>query len=220
VVSAGEGLETQVLLTLFPVSVLNGKLQIEGDDKAQLDGVRVLAEPRRESVGRETARVNADGTFTLRLVPAERYDLSLVNTNGNIYLKSGSLGSDDLLGSGLKLTGPPAAMVILQADTRGGQITGLTAPGATVLLLPEDARLHKYQFTTANEYGYFQFLGLAPGDYYTISWVDQAPCEYYDTLRLAACFDQGAKISIQPGRSELISLAPSDAKDTVLLPPQ
>jgi hypothetical protein len=130
----------------------------------------------------------------LVLLPGIEYDLVLANAPDNVYLASARLDTGNVLERGLMLTQPVAAELEVVVSPSGWPVTGVSEPGANVLLLPEDGRLEKYQTTAANEYGAFSFRGVAPGEYRVIAWLDDPPCEFYDPIRSRACSTLGVPL--------------------------
>jgi hypothetical protein len=204
-----ETAEYRVEVLMRPEVILEGIVRSAGDRPVRLGSMRLTAEPRLE-LPSKTVSVVQDGSFKLPLLPGVEYNLVLAGAAGNAYLKSARLHGVDVLESRLMVTSPAQALLDVVVDDLGGRVRGWSQPGSTVLLMPQDGRIEKYQSTSANEYGVFDLPGVAPGDYRVLSWFDTPPCEVHDPVNRAACGSFGAKVSVAEGGLPTVEVDPSD----------
>jgi hypothetical protein len=195
-------------------SIWSGKIRIDGNDANPATGLPpglgISLQPRRPITSPTSAQVSESGEFTIPFVPDETYDLYVTNGPSNSYVKSVRVANAERLDQGLEASAgeaPSALEVVL--GVHGGQVLGravtadpkVVASGATVALIPDPpmGRVQTYQTTQADEYGNFSLLGLPPGKYLLVGWLDQAPCDIYNPDDFAACQAQGASLSIAEG---------------------
>ena len=204
-------------IVIGPESLWKGTVRLEGEDTVALAGMVVSLQPRRPTAAPTQAEVSDKGEFTIPFWPNETYDLYLLNTPDNVYLKSVQVASADRLSLGLEAEAgdaPPPINITL--STRGGEVTGravtsdssIVASGATLMLLPDppDGRIQAYKLAFADEYGNFLIRGVAPGRYVLLAWMDQAPCEIYDPEDLAACRSRGVPVTVAEGSGENVQV--------------
>jgi hypothetical protein len=209
------GLDPEIKLDvlLHGEVIINGVALIEGKEKSQIGPVSVRAEPRSENSPVRTASVKPDGKFELLLLPGEAYDLYIANAPANVYLKEARLDAGDALDSGLVVgsSPPPIPLQLVLAES-AAQIVGITDVGSAIMLMPEDARINKFQAVTTDEYGIFRLGNVAPGKYRVLSWLDQMPCQPYDPVQRPACNAHGERISAKPLGMHSIEIRASDSQ--------
>jgi hypothetical protein len=205
--------DLEIILTPYPE--LKGVVSGEGDQKIDLSKLRVSLEPVSDTAPASSATVRSDGSFTLPYVPGEAYDVFLLDTPPEIYLKSARVGGLDVLSTGFKAEGGELPPMELVFSAKGAVIEGEVADGDTrvalgamVVLVPDPARgrVQQYQATSTNEYGLFQFTGVAPGHYTLASWWDEPPCDIYDLESLDACRRLGKSIDVGEAARQFISV--------------
>ena len=202
-------------LVLRPYPDLTGTVSVEGSTEIDLSILRVKLEPRSDNTPSGSASVKADGRFTIPYLPGETYDVFVLDAPADTYLKSARVGGFDLLSTGFKAESEALPPMELTISTKGAVIQGevsegstKVALGATVVLIPDPAygRIQYYQATSTNEYGLFEFAGVAPGRYSVISWWDEPVCEIFDLESLDACRRQGKSIEVAEGERKFIGL--------------
>src|SRR5437016_13061590 len=107
-------------------------------------------------------QVRQDGTFILSNVSPDRYNLTAFDLPDGYYVKSIRMNNDETMDGGLNLLQSADPINIVLAPG-AGQMEGAvlnarqeTAPGATVVLIPQDEqRRNQIQFsgmTTTDQY--------------------------------------------------------------------
>ena len=199
-----------VNLVLLPGVELRGRVCTEGNLQIKLTDLRVLLQSREDSeMGTATATVKSDGTFVLKNVASDVYDLTLNGTPEDFYLKAARLGSDNVLETGLNLSrGRQPGSLELVLSSTGGGIDGIVLSeqqrfaGALVALVPEPRRLslaHLYKTTTTDQYGRFTLRGIAPGEYQLFAWEEIEPGAYQDADFLQRYKQRGESLRIVDG---------------------
>ncbi len=150
---------------------LSGTIEIEGGgsnttNPLKLSQINVQLISQNQFRGPPTpARVNDDGTFTLKSVLPGEWRLMVMAPAA--FLKSAWLGSDDVTGRALDLTSGSAAPLRILVSTNTASIKGTAPPGQMVF----SARLDQTPFmqgvnaAQADSSGQFSFPGMAPGKY-------------------------------------------------------
>ncbi len=198
-------------------STWSGKVRVDGEDAALPTGLVISLEPRRPIASPTRTQVSESGEFSIPFVPDETYDLYVLNTPNDFYLKSVRVANAERLGQGLEASAggtAPALDVILGAE--GGEVIGravtadpkVVASGATIALIPDPptGRVQGYQTAQADEYGNFLLQGLSPGKYLLVGWLDQPPCEIYNPDDFLTCQAQGAGLTIAEGEQQSVQV--------------
>jgi hypothetical protein len=202
-----------------------GVIRVQGDTPFPSGKLpRVVLEPRSENrplvqanvqTGNAAAR-GADGSLTgldldCLVMTDDVYDVFVDNLPDDFYVSGIRAANFDVRASGLagnQVLGGPFEIFL---DARGGQVLGrVFGPdkdvwsGANLMLLPDppDGRLQEYRSVAADQYGQFQFRGVAPGNYTLIAWLDEAPCDVYDPGALNTCRATGMSVSVDPQSSQ------------------
>jgi Carboxypeptidase regulatory-like domain len=177
---------------------------------------RVTLEPRSE----RGAIVEADpgfnsAPFPATVMPDETYDVFVRNLPDNFYVSAVRVNGTDVRGLGLTgsmASGVPFEIVL---DARGGRLDGrVFGPngdmwsGASVVLIPESPadHLQSYRETAADEYGMFRMVGVAPGSYTLVAWLDDPPCDVYDPNGLDDCRSTGMAVTVAANSQQTIAL--------------
>ncbi len=196
-------------------------VRVEGGGELKSTGGLVASlEPRVQPAPVASAPISLDG-FTGAVRSDEIYDVYVRNLPDDFYLSAVRVNGTDVTASGLDgsfaSVDKPFELVL---DSRGGRVTGVVTgaddqiwSGASMALIPDPpgGRMQAYQDGSADEYGRFQFHGVAPGKYILIAWLDKSPCDIYDPDDLDACRAAGAAVEISPaGQENLILVMKSE----------
>ena len=206
--SVGNAPVTTVNVLLQPEVAVAGQVMTTAKEAQLPRGLRVVAEPRGDGIPARSARVEPGGTFALRLMAGEVYDVMLADAPENVYLRAVAIGDDDVMKKGLELSSATPVPLTLTVDTRGGQVRGITQAGANVRLVPDDGLLSRFYETTASEWGVFQFRGVAPGDFRVISWFEEPPCDAWDPVARSECRRFGEPLKVQDSGMHTLALEP------------
>jgi Carboxypeptidase regulatory-like domain len=180
---------------------------------------RVTLEPRSDN--RPVAQATVHNTNTgmeleTAVMTDDVYDVYVDNLPDDYYLSAVKAANFDVRATGLAGNQASTGPFEIFLDPRGGQVLGrVFSPdvvnsekavwsGANLVLIPDppDARLQDYRSVGADQYGQFQFRGVAPGKYTLIAWLDEPPCDYYDPGALDACRATGMPITVDPQSSQ------------------
>ena len=209
-------------IVIGPEQNWDGKVMVDGDDSAIPSGLQISLQPRRTTAAQRRVAVTPTGEFSAPIVPEETYDPYVLNAPADAYLKAVKVNNSDRLVSGLEVQPgetPRAMEIVLSMD--GAKVAGravtsdpnMVASGATIQLIPDPlaGRVQAYKTSFADEYGNFLLTGVAPGPYILVAWIDQPPCEIYNSGDAAACRAHGVSLDIPEG-------APDRTIDGQLIP--
>jgi hypothetical protein len=170
-----------------------------------------------DQFGSTEARVNSDGSFEMRNVPAGYYHLMVVSSDTSLhdYIgKSINLGGKDVGDSGFRIEGGSYALDII-VSANGAAIEGNVVdakdqpvPDASVVVIPDAKRLKRpdlYQQATSDGHGHFKIAGLNPGEYTVLAFEDlednYSDPEFQKTYRAA-----GESVKLDEGERKTVSV--------------
>ncbi len=194
-------------VVLAPGIELKGHVRTEGNRQLNFTDLRVVLEPRDgPEMGSASVSVKPDGSFVLKNLGSEVYEVNVAGAPEDFYFKAARLGSDDVLEAGLSVArGRQPSALELVLSSAGGQMDGvllseeLGFDGALVVLVPEpphrgQARL--YKTTTTDQYGHFTLRGIVPGDYKLFAWEDIEAGAYQDADFLRPYEERGETLRV------------------------
>jgi hypothetical protein len=139
----------------------------------------------------------------------------------NAYVKSIQLGGDNVLNSGLRLTGASQAELLIVIGTNPGALEGRVVngngqpvPASTVVMVPEGGLKfrvdHKVAFTDAS--GAFQIQGVPPGDYQVYAFEQIEKGDWQNPTIMRPFEGQGKPLHVNEGGKgtiDLVAIPPS-----------
>jgi hypothetical protein len=212
-----------VVLTVAPSLEVSGKVVIEGKTDLSPANIAINLEPKA-TTGREHPFASSapDGSFVLKSVLPEQYDLNAWIPSASLYLKSIQVGDVDVTDTGLDFTqGVPAQLTLVLSPT-AGQIEGAVqddnqkpVAGATVMLIPEPPRRSQkrlYRGLASDAKGHFLLSGIAPGDYKLFAWEEIEPGAHEDPDFLKLFESRGEPVAIKENSVEnrTLTVIPAD----------
>jgi hypothetical protein len=182
-----------------------GRVVMEDRSRLEAGGLRMIFEPRSDRSSVVAADLDSDGSFKANLLADEVYDAFVQNLAGGLFIKSIRAGSQEFLPAGLTGTPPPDRRIEVVLSAKGASVNGRVftedgsvATGASLMLIPDPptGRLQSYRETLADEFAYFRMLGVPPGKYVLIAWVDEPPCDVFDAADLDTCRGIGVPVTL------------------------
>lgn len=155
----------------------DGRLTVEGPSRPLSGRVHVylFSNDNDMDFGSYGALVKPDGSFEINGVHEGKYTLQVYGGGeGDWYIKSARLGSDDVLEHGLQVEKGTAGTLEITISNASAQLEGSVvqddkpAIGARVRIVPDPETSYnriRRRDTTTDENGMFVFSGLAPGNY-------------------------------------------------------
>jgi hypothetical protein len=207
---------------------LKGVVRVDGDSQQDLSGVAILPRPHDQGAVMTAAsigRLKDDNTFTIQNAPADVVDLMVSGLPANFYVKSTKSGEIDLLVNGLDLSkGAPERVEIILSPNAGavsGTVqstnTGQPAPGAIVVLIPQEKERHEqgqyYRTGTADQNGSYTIKGVVPGDYKAFAWEDVEYGAFMDPEFMKPVESKGEAITVRENDQKTVTLSmiPADS---------
>jgi len=209
-------------ITIQQAMSLSGGVRLEGQAVADVSTAQVTLRPR-DPIGmlpgaaNPTSKVKADGSFSLPDVNPDHYNVTFSGLPDGFYVKSASLGGQDVLLRGLDLSAGAAGMIDIVLAPNAGQAAGVVqndqqqpAPGVTVVLIPQEKERKEqtqyYKTTTTDAAGGFTFKNLDPGQYKVYAWRDVESGAYMDPEFVAPVENRGETLTIREGSQENLQL--------------
>ncbi len=206
-----------VLVTLGPGETVAGAVSFDGDfSEEELDRpLRVELQAQEFALSGASDAVE-DKTFELEGLAPGDYRLRVMGLPEGSYLKAAKLANEDILESGLTVPGgglrglnivighnaASVASVIQEAN-------GEPLAGATAVLVPGDSRRNRddlYQSGTTDQFGLFNFSGVAPGEYKLYAFEHIETGAWRDAAFMGQYEDQGKVIELSESDRETVEL--------------
>ena len=202
-----------VTLTLAPPAEVTGAIHVEGNAQLNLGSVRVFLEPMSGMTmfgGGMQAPV-ASGAFKLAGVPPGHYRIRATNLPDGTYVKSVKQGPQEILESGLQLSGAVVPLDIV-LGSNAPSITGTVtdAPNVSVALIPDMPRrnqYHLYATTTSGDTGSFTFRNVTPGDYKVFVLAQSEVEGVQNPAFVNQIESRGTSVRLVEGKTESLQLA-------------
>jgi protocatechuate 3,4-dioxygenase beta subunit len=213
-----EGLHLQ----LAPGINLSGRVTVEGGKASESDlaGIRMFLQPQQENdqwgMG-GAGKVDGNGSFEVRNLAPGDYFFQPAGMPEGWYVKAVRLGNQDVLLSGFSIEPGSAGQVLnVTLSPLGGRLEGIVLDGekrpflgATVVLVPQEpkrARIDFFKVMSTDQNGYFQFAGIAPGEYKLFAWDKIDPGAYLDPAFLEPNESDGVKVSVKESSQQSTEL--------------
>jgi hypothetical protein len=225
-VDVGEADVEGVVVRVSQGLTLNGFVRVEGKEKIEIHGVRLMLRPTEGiGFGIQNAMVKEDGTFRMDGVMPDHYSIGTYNLPEGTYLKSVRFGNQDAPDKSVDLSQAQGSTSIeLVLSPNAGTVEGLVtddekpAQGISVLLMPDppiadDPSQTKWANTDQN--GRFSIKGVAPGDYKLYASAESLTDVLQDPDALKPFEEKAVKVTVsEKGREqkELTLLKPEDAR--------
>jgi hypothetical protein len=206
-------------LQLTPLPGMDVRGQVVWDPKPSLEKDALILSVRPADSAFQfgaQARVASNGAFSLRDVPESLYRLSSTGQSQDCYLKSIRYTGMEISDDEFNVIRGTQATLEVTISSRGAHVQGLVkdadglpTPGVWVVLVPDEARrneFHLFKQRTTDQYGRFDFRGIAPGDYKLFSWEQVEQNEWEDPDFLKAFEPKGESISLHEGDGKSIDL--------------
>jgi Carboxypeptidase regulatory-like domain len=214
-----------ITISIPPAANLEGKLHLEGQRDINLASLSIWLQPREPMPGSvPPAHVQPDGSFTIVTPSPDVYDMNVGGLPaGGYYIKSVHLDDQDVLESGLMITGG-AAKLDLVVSPAGGQVEGVVidekqqpAKTAVVTLIPDAAtgsRISLFKIANTDQNGHYSIQGIAPGDYSIYAFEDLPPGANQDPDYMKPFQKLAESVTLREGGHEVKQLKQISAGET------
>ncbi|MGC4048826.1 MAG: carboxypeptidase-like regulatory domain-containing protein [Paludibaculum sp.] len=194
-------------LVLTPSIDLSGHVRLTGPNAGPVSDLTVgLVSGENAPIGIDSAKVQPDGSYTLKGVPPGLWDIVVEPIPKGGYLKSMMLGKLDVLTKDMFITSTTRDPLDIVVSTTGAELHGRVEDGfaTTVLAAPQGELGHVLSFYSAvgvDENGEFDFRALTPGLYKIYAFEEMAPQAWLDPEFLKNYADSGTTVELREGRA-------------------
>ena len=198
-----------VVLTLQPGVQIRGRIQVEGKGAVNPSTIRVAIESPEDVIGGGgAARVTTEGAFEIGPLLPSRYTANLYNLPAGAFLQAVTVGDREAT---LDLSGAAGLTVetVWVVSMKGGKVTGKTAAGAVVALVPaadQPLRQSRYRAVEADSEGRYEVDGVGPGSYQVFAFNRVEPGAWMDDSFLAILVDGGVAVKVEENETKAVDL--------------
>jgi hypothetical protein len=208
-------------IAINPGIAVIGRVRLDGDTTDNPPSFNIRLTPRDPGPGinmGQPAKAGADGNFRIDDVNADRYNITINPTPGNLYVKSIRAGNIDVMASGFDLSNGSAAPLDIVIGTTPSQIAGAVqnestqqpAVAVTVVMIPQEKERREqstyYRTVTTDQYGKFSMTKLVPGEYKAYAFEEVESGAWYDPDFMKLIEGKGESISVREGMPATLSL--------------
>ena len=198
-----------LVLTLQPGVMVKVRMRVEGEGEVKWSGLRVAIESAEDVIGGGgMGRSDVEGKFEIGPLAAGRYTPKLHGLPAGAYLKAVKIGEQDAT---LDLSGASGQTVetIWVVSTQGGKVTGKTAAGAVVALVPaadQPLRQSRYKAVEADSDGRYEITGVGPGSYQVYAFTKVEAGAWMDDAYLATLPDGGVAVKVEEKETKAVDV--------------
>lgn len=210
-----------VVLTLQPGLTISGQVAFEGTTQqppSDLTRVRITAMPQvapggpRDFGGSSSARVDANGRFTIAGLPPGHYRLSAGAAGW--HLDSATIAGQDALDAAVdvrqNVTGATLTFTDRQTEFTGTAVNERNEPVSayTIVVFAAESRYwtpqsRRIQTARPGTDGRFTFRGLPPGEYRLATVFDPEPGSWYDPAVLQQLQSASTSLRLTAGEKKV-----------------
>lgn len=213
VITLGGGYDVPVTATYLNKSASDPKK----NEKDDIGNVRVLLQQDENPMASlATIVLDKDLKGTMKTVNPDKYRFTAVGVPPGAYLKSATLGAQDVLANGLDIRNGVTGTVEVVIASPGAEVGGYVRneknepiPGATVTLVPKMPNPHRGDLAktvTADQNGMYRVGGIVPGVYNIYGWeeVESGAAEDPEFLKPYGKFKK--EVSLEEGAKNTTDL--------------
>ena len=196
-----------IRVRVAPGAEVTARISVEGENPPALTHTHVLF---RSEHNQFESYMKENNTVLAALSP-DRYEVYVLAPS-KLITKSIRADTADVLSEGLTIDGRSGITLDVVLTRDAGRINGVVVdkdekpvPGATVVLIPEPSRRHRwdlYKPTTADQYGRFELQTLTTGEYKLFAWEDIEPTSWFDPEVLKEVEKHGAAMTVRANAGE------------------
>ena len=204
----------ELSVPLYPGVALSGSVTVEGPGAEQNKSFNVTLVPGDGLPPGDAlpqTKTGTDGSFTLSNVVMGIWDINVTPIPKGGYLKSMTLGDQDVLTEDMTITPATSAPLKIVVSTRGAKVSGdIESEGAAAgkqaiaFLAPEgkfSRVLSFYRRVLADEKGHFEMQGIDPGTYRIYAFEELGVDGWQDPEFLKRFAGRGEAVTLAEGQT-------------------
>jgi len=208
-----------VTVTVAPGVNIPGRILWDGQPCTPEGDLRVTPWPVDSPTGLvRTARVQIPSAlFTLGDISEGTYRVRLSGLSKDCFVKDVKYGGTSTLEDGFTVARGTPSMLEITLNSHGARLQGsvvnadnLPAVGVWVVLVPDAKHRSRYdlfKYQATDQYGHFDFRGLAPGEYKLFSWEEVETNAWQDPDFLKAFEDKGERVDLKESDQKTVNAA-------------
>ena len=219
IVEVGSADVEGVQLMFGATLTVQGSVRAEGGGAAELGNLRIYLMNEELSFASPSGRVNADGTFSIEGVAPDRYRLTTIYMGRGYYVKSATMGGQDVKGKMLDFSAGAAGRIEVMLGSKTASVSGTVSKAAPeslpgmVVLVPEGAGAERVNFgpvsrweSAVDQNGAFHLDNVPPGEYRAFAFEEFDANEMYEEEFLKKVEGAGEKVRLGEGETKTVSL--------------
>jgi len=221
VVEVGSADVEGVQLVFGTALSVQGGVKVEGGGALESGNLRVYLVNDEVQFASPSARVNADGTFSIDGVMPDRYRLATIYMGRGYYVKSATMGGQDVKGKVLDFTSGAAGRIEVVLGNKPAAVSGTVSKAAQeslpgmVVLVAEGAEVEQMGSgpmptnrweVSVDQNGAFFMDNVPPGEYRVYAFEEFDANEMYDPEYLKKVEGASEKVKLGEGESKTLSL--------------
>ncbi|MBN8729074.1 MAG: hypothetical protein J0L64_00935 [Acidobacteria bacterium] len=220
-----------VQLVFGPTFAVQGTVKVEGGEKLEMGNLRLQLMNEDASFASPGGRVNPDGSFSIEGVAPDRYRLAAVYMGRGYYVKSSTMGGQDVRGKVIDLTAGVAGRMELVLGNKPASVSGTVSKAAAeslpgmVVLVAEGAEVEALDSgpmpvnrweASVDQNGAFHVDNIPPGEYRVYAFEEFDANEGYDAEFLKKLERSSEKVKLGERETKTVSLKQIPAGDGLL----
>jgi protocatechuate 3,4-dioxygenase beta subunit len=215
-VEVGDQNIDNVVLSVGAGVEVKGSFTAEGDNPPKLSGLKIGLGAIETPISNPTATSGDDGTFTLKNVSADKYEVSVGEPPAGYYMKAVKFGGREAPENAIDLpSGATTAQIEIVLSPNAASVEGNVVDkggkpmsGVTVALIPKSRQSYLYKNATTDQQGHFQFKTVVPGEYLALAWEDIEMGAFQDPEFVKPFEVKATKLDLKEHAHESLSLKP------------
>jgi hypothetical protein len=148
-----------------------------------------------------TAVPDSQGRFSVPNLSPGDYRIDISGLPQDVFALEARIGGTNVIANGLRVSAPQSDPLNILLSAKSGRIQGMAIDSsskpiskAAIVLVPADVRNRPdlYKTAVAGPDGHFEMRGIAPGDYWALTWEDVEDYSYFNP-DIVLRFDVNAK---------------------------
>jgi protocatechuate 3,4-dioxygenase beta subunit len=219
-VEVGDQNITNIALAVAGGSEVKGTFTAEGDSQPKLSGLKVSLTAIETPLGNSTGTSGDDGTFTMKSVAADKYEVGVGEPPAGYYVKAVKYGGREAPENQIEIpAGATSSQIEVVLSPNAASVEGSIRDkegkpmsGITIALIPKGRQPYLFKDATTDQSGHFEFKAVVPGEYIALAWEDIEMGAYQDPEFLKNFESKATKLDLKEHAHEVLDLKPIPAE--------